>query len=103
MANRVTIQIAGQRYTMLAEETEEYMKEVAELTQRTILECGGSDSFASTRALALSLVNLADAAIKAGRALEGAVAKCRTLEAENESLRAAVNRAGHQGNHNRRK
>ena len=65
MANRVTIQIAGQQYTMLADETVEYMNEVAELAQQTVVECGGSTAFASTRALALATVNLADEYIKA--------------------------------------
>ena len=42
MANRVTIQIAGQQYTMLADESVEYMNEVADLARQTIVECGGS-------------------------------------------------------------
>ena len=83
MANRVTIQIAGQQYTMLADETVEYMNEVAELAQQTVVECGGSTAFASTRALALATVNLADEYIKAKTAAEAAEAKCRALEAEN--------------------
>ena len=33
MANRVTIQIAGQQYTMLADESVEYMNEVADLAR----------------------------------------------------------------------
>lgn len=100
MANRVTIQIAGQHYTMLADETVEYMNEVAELAQQTIAECGGSASFASTRALALATVNLADEYIKAKTAAEAAEAKCRALEAENTALRQQVSRnsANHPGN-----
>ena len=98
MANRVTIQIAGQQYTMLADESVEYMNEVADLARQTIVECGGSTSFASTRALAT--VNLADEYIKAKTAAEAAEAKCRALEAENTALRQQVNRnsAGHPGN-----
>lgn len=92
MANRVTIQIAGQRYTMLADETEEYMREVAELAQQTIAECGGSADFATTRSLALATVNLADEYIKAKAAAEAAEARCRTLEAENDALRSAQQR-----------
>ena len=64
---------------MLAEESVEYMNEVAELAQQTIAECGGSASFASTRALALATVNLADEYIKAKTAAEAAEAKCRRI------------------------
>ena len=97
MANRVTIQIAGQQYTMLADESVEYMNEVADLAQQTIAQCGGSASFASTRALALATVNLADEYIKAKTAAE---AKGRALEAENTALRQQVNRnsTSHPGN-----
>lgn len=102
MANRVTIQIAGQRYTMLADESEEYMHEVAELAQQTIAECGGSPSFASTRALALACVNLSDEYIKAKKAAEAAEAKCRALEAENNALRSQAQRSGHPANQKRR-
>lgn len=100
MANRVTIEIAGQHYTMLAEETVEYMNEVAEMAQQTISECGGSSSFASTRALALATVNLADEYLKAKNAAEAAEAKCRALEAENVALRKQVSRGNpnHPGN-----
>lgn len=87
MANRVTIQIAGQRYTMLADETVEYMNEVADLVQQTLASCGGSAAFASTRALALAAVNLADESIKARNAAAAAEEKCRALEAEIEELR----------------
>ncbi len=98
MANRVTIRIAGQSYTMLADESEEYMKEVAVLAQKTLIDCGGSDSFASTRAMALALVNLADEYMKAKKLAEAAVIKYRSLEAENVSLRSKVNRANHPAN-----
>ena len=93
MANRVVIQIAGQRYTMRADETVEYMNEVAEMAQQTITLCGGSASFASTRALALATVNLADDYLKAKRAAEEAEAKYRTAAAELDELRRRVKNA----------
>jgi len=93
MANRVTIQIAGQRYTLLADEPEIYMKEVAELAQKTITDCGGSEAFASTRAMALAAINLADDYIKAKKLAEAALAKCRILENENRNLQSQINRA----------
>lgn len=102
MANRVTIQIAGQRYTMLADESEEYMHEVAELAQQTIAECGGSPAFASTRALALACVKLTDEYLKANKAAQDAAAKCRALEAENEALRSQAQRGAQTAGQKRR-
>lgn len=102
MANRMTIQIAGQQYTMLADESEEYMNEVAELAQQTVIECGGASAFASTRALALATVNLADEYIKAKKAAEAAEAKCRTLEGENNALRAQLQRQNQHGGQRRK-
>lgn len=90
MANRITIQIAGQRYTLLAEESEEYMSEVAELAQQTIVACGGSSSFASTRALALAVVNLADEYIKAKRETRDAQARVRVVETEANALQEEI-------------
>lgn len=101
MANRVTIQIAGQHYTMLAEESEEYMNEVAELARQTITECGGSESFATTRAFALATINLADEYIKAKKAAEAAEAKLRVAESELSALRSQLDRL--RGQNQRRK
>lgn len=103
MANRVVLHIAGQTYNMLSDESVDYMNEVAELAQQTVAQCGGSSKFASTRALALATVTLADDYIKAKTAAEAAEAKCRALEAENAALREQKTRGN--GNHpnNKRK
>ena len=72
-------------------------------TRATVAHCGGSPSFASTRALALATVTLADDYIKAKSAAEAAEAKCRALEAELAALRdrQAQNNGKHP-NHNRK-
>ena len=93
MKNRIPLRIAGQKYTLAADETEEYMNEVA-----SIVSCGGSASFASTRAIALATINLADQCIKAKREALAAEEKCRALEKELEELRAQKNTAKN-GNH----
>ena len=64
MKNRILLRIAGQKYTLMADESVEYMNEVASFAQQVIVSCGGSASFASTRAIALASVNLADQCIK---------------------------------------
>ena len=85
MANRMVLHIAGQKYNLVSDESADYMHEVAELARQTVAHCGGSPSFASTRALAL------------------ATAKCRALEAELAALRdrQAPNNGKHP-NHNRK-
>ena len=65
MANRMVLHIAGQKYNLVSDESADYMHEVAELARQTVAHCGGSPSFASTRALALATVTLADDYIKA--------------------------------------
>lgn len=55
---------------MCADETEEYMNTVAELAQSVVAECGGTSDYASTRALILATVNLADRCIKAEQKLK---------------------------------
>ena len=86
MKNRILLRIAGQKYTLMADESVEYMNEVASFAQQVIVSCGGSASFASTRAIAS--VNLADQCIKAKREALAAEEKCRKLEAELEALRS---------------
>ena len=86
MKNRILLRIAGQKYTLMADESVEYMNEVASFAQQVIVSCGAS--FASTRAIALASVNLADQCIKAKREALAAEEKCRKLEAELEALRS---------------
>lgn len=103
MANRMVLHIACQKYNLVSDESADYMNEVAELARQTVAHCGGSPSFASTRALALATVTLADDYIKAKSAAEAAEAKCRALEAELAALRdrQAQNNGKHP-NHNRK-
>ena len=100
MANRMVLHIAGQKYNLVSDESADYMHEVAELARQTVAH---SPSFASTRALALATVTLADDYIKAKSAAEAAEAKCRALEAELAALRdrQAPNNGKHP-NHNRK-
>ena len=85
MKNRILLRIAGQKYTLMADESVEYMNEVASFAQQVIVSCGGSASFASTRAIALASVNLADQCIKAKReALAAAKRLKRTEKTANE-------------------
>ena len=88
MKNRIPLRIAGQKYTLAADETEEYMNEVASFAQQVIVSCGGSASFASTRAIALASVNLADQCIKAKR--EALAAEENAASSRQSSRRSAA-------------
>ena len=91
MKNRILLRIAGQKYTLMADESVEYMNEVASFAQQVIVSCGGSASFASTRAIALAQNIRAGARRERDKAKREALAaeeKCRKLEAELEALRS---------------
>lgn len=103
MTNRLEIIIAGQEYTMRADETPEYMNEVAEFAQQTIASFGGSAKFATTRSLALSIINLADENIKMKKQLEEMAAKCRSLEAVNDALKSQNQKGNAKGNQHKKK
>ena len=77
MKNRILLRIAGQKYTLMADESVEYMNEVASFAQQVIVSCGGSASFASTRAIALASGNLAAQCIKAKRKMPQARGRAR--------------------------
>ena len=40
MKNRILLRIAGQKYTLMADESVEYMNEVASFAQQVIVSCG---------------------------------------------------------------
>lgn len=88
MKNRILLRIAGQKYTLMADESVEYMNEVASFAQQVIVSCGGSASFASTRAIALASVNLADQCIKAKR--EALAAEENAASSRQSSRRSAA-------------
>lgn len=87
MANRMVLHIAGQKYNLVSDESADYMNEVAELARQTVAPLRRLAVVASTRALALATITLADDYIKAKSAAEAAEAKCRALEAELAALR----------------
>ena len=63
MKNKVTVTIAGQDYTMIAAEGEEYVKQCAELVDEQLKELNGARLSLADCAV-LSAMNLADLYLK---------------------------------------
>lgn len=70
MQNRLTVSIAGQKFSLVADEPEPYMKEIAALADRKIAEAKklvGNTTFATG---VLATLNMADEAVKLRRTCE---------------------------------
>ena len=87
MRNRVTIHIAGESYTMLAEESESYMQEVAALVDDKISEARKTPGVSSLQSAVLAALNLADLYKKAGESADNLRAQMKNYLEEAESLR----------------
>lgn len=67
MQNRISVTIAGQQYTILAEENEEYTRQVALRADSKIREAREVTDASPLNAAVLAALNLADEATKAER------------------------------------
>lgn len=67
MTNRISVTIAGQKYTVLAEESEEYTRQVARRADSKIAEAKEFTEASALNAAVLAALNLADEATKAER------------------------------------
>lgn len=65
MANRVTMSICGQEYTLVAEENAAYMEKVGELVDKKMAELMDAAYVGRSDAAVLAAVNLADDLFKA--------------------------------------
>ena len=65
MANRVTMNICGQDYTLIAEESPSYMERVGKLVDEKLSEVLSAGSVSRTDAAILTAINLADELLKA--------------------------------------
>jgi len=70
MPNRISVTIAGQQYTILAEESEEYTQQVAKRADHKIAEAKAVTDASMLNAAVLAALNLADEATKAERDVE---------------------------------
>ena len=66
--NKLTVQIANKDYTLVSEESREYMLEVSDYVDRQMKRIKGLNNFMSTNMVAvLTAVNLADELFKTKR------------------------------------
>lgn len=70
MANRVTVNICGEDYTLVAEENTAYMEQVAALVGKKMGEVIAGAKVGRSDAAVLAAVNLADELLKSEQAAE---------------------------------
>ena len=70
MANRVTVNICGEDYTLVAEENTAYMEQVAALVDKQMGEVIAGAKVGRSDAAVLAAVNLADELLKSEQAAE---------------------------------
>lgn len=70
MANRVTMNICGEEYTLVAEENAAYMEKVGSLVDEKMTEVMESAHVGRTDAAVLAALNMADELLKAQEASE---------------------------------
>ena len=70
MANRVTVNICGEDYTLVAEENTAYMEQVAALVDKKMGEGIAGAKVGRSDAAVLAAVNLADELLKSEQAAE---------------------------------
>ena len=70
MANRITVSICGEDYTLVAEESTAYMEQVAALVDKKMNEGIAGAKVGRSDAAVLAAVNLADELLKSEQAAE---------------------------------
>lgn len=90
--NRVTVKIAGKEYTLLAEETKEYMDEVARLVDEQVSAAHRNSNLTIEQASVLAAVNMADEYLKAVKQADAMRSQLQSYIEENNRLRSQQNR-----------
>lgn len=91
MTNRLSVKLDGQEYTIVSEESREYMLEISDLVNKKLTDVKIQNSrLSSAMAAMLVALNMADDMKKSGRAYEERIAE---LTAENNELKKKVEAA----------
>ena len=93
MKNRVTVTIAGETYTILSEDNEEYIKKAAEKVDQKIAEISAASPFSALHAAVLAALNLADEAMKAEEAATNMRSQMKSYLEDASRLRTELNEA----------
>lgn len=101
MANKMQVRISGQDYTLISDESREYMQEIADYIDEKMFELNRRNPFLSTNmAAVLVAINMAD---KAKKAEESPTKKIQALEAEISELKSQLhNRSSRNKQNNNR-
>lgn len=91
MANRLSVKLDGQEYTIVSEESREYMLEISDLVNKKLTDVKIQNSrLSSAMAAMLVALNIADDMTKERRAYRGKIAQ---LTEENDELKKKVEAA----------
>ncbi len=91
MANKLTVKLDGQEYTIVSEESREYMLEISDLVNRKLTDVKIQNSrLSSAMAAMLVALNMADDMTKKSREYEAKIAELTTENNElNKKIEAA--------------
>ena len=92
MPNRISVTIAGQQYTILAAENEEYTRQVALRADNKIREAREVTEASPLNAAVLAALNLADEATKAEREVRRAKGEISEREEQIKAIREEMMR-----------
>ena len=92
MLNRVVVTIDGKSYTVVAEESEEYIKKTAALIGGSIAELKKKSGLDSLDCTVLAALNAADLYYKALAASDGLRAQVRAYAEENAALHSEISK-----------
>ena len=92
MLNRVVVTIDGLPYTVVAEESEEYIRKNAALVDKEIEGIKAATPFSSMTSAVLAAMNIADKYYKSMAMTEGLRAQLKDYAKECSELRAQINR-----------
>ena len=92
MLNRVIVTIDGFDYTVVSDESEEYIRKNAALVDQKINEIKASSSFSSMTSAVLAAMNIADKYYKSQEVCDNMRAQIRSYSDECARLRAESSR-----------
>ncbi len=90
MANRVTMNICGEEYTLVAEESSAYMEKVGALVDKKMSELMNAAHMGRSDAAVLAAVNIADDLFKAQESAENLRRQLKTYLDEAAQAKAEI-------------
>ncbi len=95
--NRVRVQIAGENYTIVAAQSEDYIRRVAALVDSKIADVLSANRIPLNDATVLAACNLADEQIRAAETAENLRAQIKAYSDEISRLRAELSESRREG------